>query len=131
LEAAFSLRFVLMLYIYIYTYICYTYNEDTSRVESGWTPSVQEGSNTSAVALRVVGGDEKGTQCLEVKLGHTVPGGYKYGNLVLQDGEVSNMKQDNMVLSLVGPGSGNDCADEAQQTIVSDRPVLCQRQRPT
>jgi hypothetical protein len=34
------------------------YNDDTSRVEAG--------SNTSTVALRVVGGDEKGTQCLGV-----------------------------------------------------------------
>jgi hypothetical protein len=32
------------------------------------------GSNTSTVALCVVGGDEKGTQCLGLKLGHPVPG---------------------------------------------------------
>jgi hypothetical protein len=38
---------------------------------------VQPGSNTSTVALRVVGGDEKGTQCLGVQLGHPVPEGYK------------------------------------------------------
>jgi hypothetical protein len=82
LEAAFSMRSVLMLY-----------NEDTSRVRSGWTPSVQTGSNSSTVALRVVGGDEMGTQCLGVKLGHSVPGGYKYGNLAFQDGGVSNLKQ--------------------------------------
>jgi hypothetical protein len=43
-----------------------------ARVEAGW--------NTSTVALRVVGGDEKGTQCL----GHPVPGGYKIGDLALQ-----------------------------------------------
>jgi hypothetical protein len=29
-------------------------------------PGVEVGSNTSTVALRVVGGDEKGTQCLGV-----------------------------------------------------------------
>jgi hypothetical protein len=29
-------------------------------------PRVEEVPNTSTVALRVVGGDEKGTQCLEV-----------------------------------------------------------------
>jgi hypothetical protein len=29
-------------------------------------PRVEAGSNTSTVALRVVGGDEKGTQCLRV-----------------------------------------------------------------
>jgi hypothetical protein len=32
----------------------------------GYTSSVEAGSNTSAVAMRVVGGDEKGTQCLEL-----------------------------------------------------------------
>jgi hypothetical protein len=40
---------------------------------------VEVGSNTSTVALRVVGGDEKGTQCLGVQLGHSVPGGYNTG----------------------------------------------------
>jgi hypothetical protein len=47
---------------------------------------VEAGSNTSTVALRVVGGDEKGIQCLGVKLGHPVSGRYKYGDLVLQVG---------------------------------------------
>jgi hypothetical protein len=41
---------------------------------------------TSTVALRVV----KGTQCPGVELGHPVPGGYKYGNLDLQVGGVSD-----------------------------------------
>jgi hypothetical protein len=54
---------------------------------------VEAGSNTSIVALRVVGGDEEGTQCLGVKLGHPVPGGYKYGDLSLQIGGVSNLRQ--------------------------------------
>jgi hypothetical protein len=40
-------------------------------------PRVEVGSNTSTVALRVVGGDEKGTQCMEVLLGHPVPVGYR------------------------------------------------------
>jgi hypothetical protein len=51
-------------------------------VEAGW--------NTSAVAQRVVRGDEKGTHCPGVELGHLIPGGYKYGDLVLQVGGVSN-----------------------------------------
>jgi hypothetical protein len=38
---------------------------------------VEAESNTSTVALRVVGGDEK-------ELGHSVPGKYKYGDLALQ-----------------------------------------------
>jgi hypothetical protein len=45
---------------------------------------VEAGSNTSTVALRVIGGDEKGTQCLGVQPGHRVPGGYKYGDLAFQ-----------------------------------------------
>jgi hypothetical protein len=37
---------------------------------------VKAGSNISIVSLRVVGGDEKRTQRLGVKLGHPVPGGF-------------------------------------------------------
>jgi hypothetical protein len=51
------------------------------------------GSNVSTVALRVVGGDEKGAQSLGLKLVHPVPGGYKYGDLALQVGGVSNLRQ--------------------------------------
>jgi hypothetical protein len=53
---------------------------------------VEAGSNTSTVALRVVVGDEKGTQYLGVKLDHPVPGGYTYGGLDLQVGGVSNLR---------------------------------------
>jgi hypothetical protein len=53
---------------------------------------VEAGSNTSTVTLRV-GDDEKGTQCLGVKLGHPIPGGYIYWDLTLHDGGVSNMRQ--------------------------------------
>jgi hypothetical protein len=45
----------------------------------------EAGSNTSTVALLGVGGDEKGT--------HPVPGGFKYGDLALQVGGVSNLSQ--------------------------------------
>jgi hypothetical protein len=51
----------------------------TRSVKSGYTertPAEAE-SNASNIALRFVGGDEKGTQCLGVKLGHLVRGGYK------------------------------------------------------
>jgi hypothetical protein len=54
---------------------------------------VEAGSNTSTVELRVGGGDESGTQCLGVYLGYPVPGGYKYGDLALQVGIVSNLRQ--------------------------------------
>jgi hypothetical protein len=47
---------------------------------------VGEDSNTSTVALRVVGGDKKGYQCLGYNWAHPVPGGYKYGDLDLQVG---------------------------------------------
>jgi hypothetical protein len=50
-------------------------------------------SNTSTVALRVVGSDKKRTQCLGLKLGHSVHGGYKYGDLALQVGGISNLRQ--------------------------------------
>jgi hypothetical protein len=48
------------------------------------------GINTTTVALRAVRGDGKGTQCPGVYLGRSVPGGYKYGDLALQVGGVSN-----------------------------------------
>jgi hypothetical protein len=51
------------------------------------------GSNTSTLALRVIGGDGKGSQCLGIKLSHPVPGGYKYRDLALQVGRVSNLRQ--------------------------------------
>jgi hypothetical protein len=49
---------------------------------------LEEGSYTFSV-----GGDEKGTQCLGVYLSHPVPGGYKYGDLALQVGGVSNLRR--------------------------------------
>jgi hypothetical protein len=54
---------------------------------------VEAGLNTSTVALRVVGGEEKGTQCLGVKLDHPICGEYKYGDLALQDEGVLNLRQ--------------------------------------
>jgi hypothetical protein len=48
--------------------------------ETTW-PYVEAGLNTSTIALQVVRGNEKGTQCLVVKLVHPVPGGYKYRDL--------------------------------------------------
>jgi hypothetical protein len=54
---------------------------------------VEAGSNISTVALGVVEDGVKGTQCLGVKLGHLVTGGYKYGDLAIQAGGVSNLKQ--------------------------------------
>jgi hypothetical protein len=47
---------------------------------------VGEGWNNPTVALRVVEGDEKGTRCLGIQLGHPVTGGQKYRDLVLQVG---------------------------------------------
>jgi hypothetical protein len=51
------------------------------------------GFNLFTVALRVVGGNKKGNQCLGVYLGHPVPGGYKFRDLVPQGGGVSNPRQ--------------------------------------
>jgi hypothetical protein len=39
------------------------------------------------------GGDEKGTQCLGVSPSHPVPWGYKYEDMALQFGGVSNLRQ--------------------------------------
>jgi hypothetical protein len=50
-----------------------------------------------------------------VLLSDPVPGGYKYGDLVLQVGGVSNLRQQNMVMSPAGLGPENDCAGENQQ----------------
>jgi hypothetical protein len=52
---------------------------------------VEAGSNTSTVALRIVGGDEKGTQFLEAT--HFLGDTYKYGDLALQVREVPNLRQ--------------------------------------
>jgi hypothetical protein len=54
---------------------------------------VEAGLNTSTVAMRVVGGDEKGTQCLGLKPGYPVTGKYKYRDLPLQVEGVSNLRQ--------------------------------------
>jgi hypothetical protein len=54
---------------------------------------VEAGSNTSTVALRVVGSDEKGTHCRGAWPGHPVLGVYKYGMLTLHVGGVWNLRQ--------------------------------------
>jgi hypothetical protein len=56
-------------------------------LQASYTTRVEAVSNTSSVALRVVGGDEKGTHCLGLQLGHSLPGGYQYEELALQFGE--------------------------------------------
>jgi hypothetical protein len=69
------------------------------------TPSrVKAGSNTSTVALRVVGRDEKGSLESET---------VKYS------------------LSPTGLGPENDCAGEAQQQLQTTDPSSCQRESPT
>jgi hypothetical protein len=49
--------------------------------------------NISTVALEVGGGDEKGTQYLGVQLACPVPMVYKYWDLTLQVGGISNVRQ--------------------------------------
>jgi hypothetical protein len=58
-----------------------------------WHARLEAGSNTSTVALLVIGGDGKETQCLGVELGHALSGGWKYEDLALQVGGVSNLRQ--------------------------------------
>jgi hypothetical protein len=62
-------------------------------MQKGSQPHVEAGSNNLTVALRVVGGDGKGIQCRGIKLGYPVPVEYKYGDLVLNVGGVSNLRQ--------------------------------------
>jgi hypothetical protein len=52
---------------------------------------VEAGQNTAIVALRVVRGDGKGTQCPGVYMDHPLPGGYKYGDLALKVWGVSRI----------------------------------------
>jgi hypothetical protein len=54
---------------------------------------VEAASNTSTVVLRVVGGNEKGIQCLGVQWGQSVPRRYKYEDLTLQVGGFSNLRE--------------------------------------
>jgi hypothetical protein len=54
---------------------------------------LEVGSNTSTLALQVIGGNEKGTQWLGVLTRHPVLWGYKYGDLALQVDGVSNLRQ--------------------------------------
>jgi hypothetical protein len=60
-------------------------------------------------------------------LDHPVSEGYKYGDLALQAGEVSNLRQQNMVMSPVGLGPENDCAGEDQQQLETTDPSSHQR----
>jgi hypothetical protein len=46
--------------------------------------------------------------------GHPVPGGYKYGDLVLQ---VGGPESENVIMSRAGLGPENDCAGEDQQQL--------------
>jgi hypothetical protein len=54
---------------------------------------VEAGSNTSTVALRLVGGDGKGTSTWGITGQPCSWGIYKYGDLALQVGGVSNLRQ--------------------------------------
>jgi hypothetical protein len=78
---------------------------------------LEGGSNTCAVALRDVGGDEKETQSLGIYLGHPVPAGYEYGDLALQVEGVSNLRQYSGAMSLARLGPDNDCAGEGQHQL--------------
>jgi hypothetical protein len=79
-----------------------------SRVEAGY--------NTSTIALRVVRGDGKGTQCLGVYSGHPVPGGYKYGGLALQVGGVSRIGTINYGLEHCGTALARTRSNSKLQT---------------
>jgi hypothetical protein len=75
---------------------------------------VEAGSNIFIVLLRVVGGDEKGTQCLGVQLGHPVSGECEYWNLALQ---VGSLESEIVKCGPVGLRPENICAGENQQQL--------------
>jgi hypothetical protein len=92
-------------------------------------PHVEAGLNNSTIALRVVGGNENGTQCVGGMTGPPCPWGvYKYGDLTLHIGGVSNLKQQNMVMSPAVPATENDWAGEGhqqkRQTVLSSERML-------
>jgi hypothetical protein len=87
-----------------------------SRVEAGY--------NTFTVALRVVRGDGKGTQCLGVYLGHPVPGGYKYGELALQVRGVSRIGTIKYGLESSGTQTRAGLRWRGPAATVNYRPVL-------
>jgi hypothetical protein len=78
---------------------------------------VEARSNTSTVALRVVGDEGKVTQYLGLQPGHPVPGGYKYGDLAIQVWGSLESEIENIVISPAGLGAENDCVDESQQQL--------------
>jgi hypothetical protein len=71
--------------------------------------------NTHTVALRVVRGDGKGTQCPGVKLDHHIPGGYKHWDLALQVGGVSKSGTIKYDLEPAGLRLESDLAGDARQ----------------
>jgi hypothetical protein len=85
---------------------------------------VEAGQNTSTVALRVVRGDKKGTQCPGVYLGHSVLGGYKYGDLALQVGGVSRIEKIKYDLESSGTQTGARLRWRGPAATVNYRPVL-------
>jgi hypothetical protein len=86
------------------------------RVKSNHETRVEAGPNPSTVALRVIKenpmcGDITGPPC-------------SWGNMALQAGGVSNLRQQNAVMSPAGLAPENDYAGENQQQLLNDRPIL-------
>jgi hypothetical protein len=96
------------------------YNKYTDRNQVSFC--AEAGQNTT-VALRVVRGDRKGTQCPGAYLGHSVPGRYKYGDLALQVGESQELGQSNMVESH-GTQTRARLRQRGPAATVNYRPVL-------
>jgi hypothetical protein len=84
----------------------------------------RENFNTSTVALRVVRGDGKGTQCPGVYLVHPVPGGYKYRNLAHQVHGVSRIGTIKYNLEFRGTQTRAGLLCRGPAAIVYYRPVL-------
>jgi hypothetical protein len=75
--------------------------------------------------------NKKGIQCPWLQLGHPVPGGYKYGDLALQVGGVSN-ETVKYGLEFCGPSTQESLLWQGQQAIlqVNYRSILSSERVP-
>jgi hypothetical protein len=81
-----------------------------------WKSRVEVGSNTSTVALRVVGGHKMELSAWDYNWA-TLFLGDTNRDLALQVGGISDLRQQNVVLIPAGLGPEIDCAGEDQQQL--------------
>jgi hypothetical protein len=85
---------------------------------------VEVGWNISNVALRIVRGDEEGTQCPGEILGHPGPGGHIYEDLALKVGRVPKIGIMKYGLESRGTQTGEGLRWRGPAARVNYRPVF-------